>query len=143
MANLTALDILVLTLVGGSAVLGFMRGLVQEVTSLLAWILAIVAVRFFHGAATDLMAGMDPDICFSMSSDFAAAGSAADADHAAGGSAQCQHDCVCLHLNLLAPPMTVIGLPAAARQFEHLTLAMDAPVSAAWPSGQPRGPPRP
>ncbi|MBL9071892.1 MAG: CvpA family protein [Sphingopyxis sp.] len=57
MANLTALDILVLTLVGGSAVLGFMRGLVQEVTSLLAWILAIVAVRFFHGAATDLMAG--------------------------------------------------------------------------------------
>lgn len=57
MANLTALDIFVLTLVGGGAVLGFMRGLVQEVTSLLAWVLAIVAVRFFHPAVTDLLAG--------------------------------------------------------------------------------------
>ena len=44
MASLTALDIIVLTLVGGSAILGFLRGLVQEVTSLLAWVLAIAAV---------------------------------------------------------------------------------------------------
>lgn len=56
MANLTALDILVLTLVGGGAVLGFLRGLVQEVTSLLAWVLAILAVRFFHPIVTDFVA---------------------------------------------------------------------------------------
>lgn len=57
MGSLTALDIVVLTLVGGGAVLGFSRGLVQEVTTLLAWILAIAAVRFFHPLATDLLAG--------------------------------------------------------------------------------------
>ena len=55
MASLTALDIIVLTLVGGSAILGFMRGLVQEVTSLLAWVLAIAAVRFFHPFVTDFL----------------------------------------------------------------------------------------
>lgn len=57
MGSLTALDIIVLTLVGGGAVLGFMRGLVQEVTTLLAWVLAIAAVRFFHPAVTDLVSG--------------------------------------------------------------------------------------
>lgn len=49
------MDILVLALIGGSAVLGFSRGLVQEVTSLLAWVLAIAAVRFFHAMTTDLL----------------------------------------------------------------------------------------
>lgn len=57
MGSLTALDIVVLVLVGGGAVLGFSRGLVQEVTSLLAWVLAIVAVRLFHGIVTDLVSG--------------------------------------------------------------------------------------
>ena len=57
MGSLTALDIIVLTLVGGGAVLGFSRGLVQEVTLLLAWVLAIAAVRFFHPLVTDLLAG--------------------------------------------------------------------------------------
>lgn len=46
-----------LALVGGFAVLGFMRGLVQEVTTLLAWVLAIVAVRFFHPVVTDAVSG--------------------------------------------------------------------------------------
>lgn len=55
MASLTALDIVVLLLVGGGAVLGFSRGLVQEMTSLLAWVLAIVAVRLFHGTVTRLL----------------------------------------------------------------------------------------
>jgi membrane protein required for colicin V production len=55
MGSLTALDIVVLLLVGGGAVLGFARGLVQEVTSLLAWILAILAVRFFHATLTALL----------------------------------------------------------------------------------------
>lgn len=57
MGSLTALDILVLTLVGGGAVLGFSRGLVQEVTTLLAWVLAIAAVRLFHGMVTNVVAG--------------------------------------------------------------------------------------
>jgi len=57
MGSLTALDIVVLVLVGGGAVLGFSRGLVQEVMTLLAWILAIAAVRFFHPLVTDLLAG--------------------------------------------------------------------------------------
>lgn len=57
MGSLTALDIIVLALVGGFAVLGFSRGLVQEVTSLLAWLLAIAAVRFLHPAVTDLVTG--------------------------------------------------------------------------------------
>lgn len=56
MASLTALDIVVLVLVGGGAVFGFLRGLVQEVTTLLAWVLAIAAVRFFHPFVTDLVA---------------------------------------------------------------------------------------
>lgn len=56
MGSLTALDIVVLVLVLGGAVLGFARGLVQEVTSLLAWILAILAVRFFHATLTGLLA---------------------------------------------------------------------------------------
>ena len=57
MRSLTALDIIVLVLVGGGAVLGFSRGLVQEVTTLLAWILAIAAVRFFHPFVTNLLSG--------------------------------------------------------------------------------------
>lgn len=52
------MDIVVLTLVGGGAVLGFSRGLVQEVTTLLAWILAIAAVRFFHPLVTRLLTGL-------------------------------------------------------------------------------------
>lgn len=57
MGSLTALDIVVLVLVGGGAVFGFLRGLVQEVTTLLAWVLAIAAVRFFHPFVTDLVSG--------------------------------------------------------------------------------------
>ena len=49
--GLTALDILVLTLVGGGTVLGFMRGFVQEVLTLAAWVAAIVAVRLLHAPA--------------------------------------------------------------------------------------------
>ncbi len=55
MGSLTALDIVVLVLVGGGAVLGFSRGLVQEVTSLLAWLLAILAVRLLHAPLTGLL----------------------------------------------------------------------------------------
>jgi membrane protein required for colicin V production len=57
MENLTALDMTVLVLVGGGALLGFLRGLVQEVTSLIAWIAAILAVRLFHTPVTAVLAG--------------------------------------------------------------------------------------
>lgn len=45
---MTALDIIVLLLVGGGLFLGFMRGFVMEVLSLLAWVAAILALKFFH-----------------------------------------------------------------------------------------------
>lgn len=53
---MTSLDMAVMLMVGGGAILGFIRGLVQEVTSLIAWIAAIAAVRFFHAPATGLLA---------------------------------------------------------------------------------------
>jgi membrane protein required for colicin V production len=56
--NLTALDIIVLLLVGGGLVLGFMRGFVLEVLSLLAWVAAIVALKVFHEPATQML--VDP-----------------------------------------------------------------------------------
>lgn len=49
---MTALDVIVLFLLGGGAVFGFMRGFVQEALSLIAWILIIAAVRLLHGPAT-------------------------------------------------------------------------------------------
>lgn len=49
---MTALDIIVLFLLGSGAVFGFLRGFVQEALSLIAWLLIIVAIRIFHGPAT-------------------------------------------------------------------------------------------
>lgn len=45
---MTALDILVFLLVGVVGVRGFMRGFTTEALSLLAWVLAIVAVKLLH-----------------------------------------------------------------------------------------------
>ncbi len=45
---MTGFDIIVLVIVGVAAIGGFMRGFVQEVLSLLAWILAILAIRYLH-----------------------------------------------------------------------------------------------
>jgi membrane protein required for colicin V production len=50
--GLTALDIIVLLLVGGGLFFGFMRGFVCEVLSLFAWVAAVVALRYFHEPAT-------------------------------------------------------------------------------------------
>jgi membrane protein required for colicin V production len=55
MENMTSLDMAVLLMVGGGAILGFMRGLVQEVTSLIAWVAAIAAVYFLHAPVTLLL----------------------------------------------------------------------------------------
>lgn len=45
---MTGFDILVLLIVGVTAVGGFLRGFVQEVLSLAAWILAIFAIHYLH-----------------------------------------------------------------------------------------------
>ena len=55
MGSLTALDIIVLLLVGGGMVFGFMRGFVCEVLSLLAWVAAIVALKFLHAPLTAML----------------------------------------------------------------------------------------
>ena len=55
---MTALDIIVLVLVGGGCVLGARRGFVGEVLSLAAWIVAIVALRLLHTPGTDLLEPM-------------------------------------------------------------------------------------
>jgi len=57
MGALTAIDIIVLLLVGGGLVFGFLRGFVTEVLSLLAWVAAIIALKAFHGAVTKLLTG--------------------------------------------------------------------------------------
>ena len=49
---MTALDIIVLLLLGGGAIFGFLRGFVQEALSMIAWLMMIVAVRIFHAPAT-------------------------------------------------------------------------------------------
>ena len=47
-----AFDIVVLLIAAIAAVGGFMRGFVQEVLSLLAWILAVLAIHYLHPALT-------------------------------------------------------------------------------------------
>ncbi|HWH22717.1 MAG TPA: CvpA family protein [Allosphingosinicella sp.] len=53
--GLTSLDIIVLLLVGGGLVLGFMRGFVGEVLALLAWVAAVVALKLFHEPAKEAL----------------------------------------------------------------------------------------
>ena len=55
--GLTMLDIVVLLLVGAGLVFGFLRGFVAEVLSLLAWVLAIVALRYLYEPVKGLLAG--------------------------------------------------------------------------------------
>ncbi len=52
---MTALDIVVLFLLGAGAVFGFMRGFVQEALSLVSWVLVIAAVRLLHGPVTGFL----------------------------------------------------------------------------------------
>ena len=54
---MTGLDIFVLILMGGAAVLGFLRGFVQEALSLIAWILVVIGVRTLHTPITDRLIG--------------------------------------------------------------------------------------
>lgn len=57
MHALTALDIIVILLVGGGAVLGGFRGFVTEVLSLFAWIAVVLALRIGHGPVSALLEG--------------------------------------------------------------------------------------
>ena len=52
---MTGFDIIVLLVVAAAAIGGFMRGFVQEVLSLAAWILAIFAIRYLHTDLTELL----------------------------------------------------------------------------------------
>ena len=46
---MSALDVFVILLLGGGAMIGFVRGFVHEVLSLLAWVAAIAMLKLFHG----------------------------------------------------------------------------------------------
>jgi membrane protein required for colicin V production len=54
---MTALDIFVLLVVGGAALVGFVRGFVHEVLALVAWIVAIVALKLFHEPLAERLVG--------------------------------------------------------------------------------------
>ncbi len=54
---MTGFDFIVLGIVAIAAVGGFMRGFVQEVASLAAWIFAALALRFIHTPLTIALAG--------------------------------------------------------------------------------------
>ena len=54
--HFTALDILVIIAVVGSGILGFMRGFVTEVLSLVAWVGIVIALKLFHAPLTGLLA---------------------------------------------------------------------------------------
>ncbi len=56
--GLTALDIVVLLLVGGGAVLGLSRGFVTEVLSLMVWIFIVFALKFLHAPVTTMLTGI-------------------------------------------------------------------------------------
>lgn len=56
--GLSALDILVLIAVLGSAALGFMRGFVTEMLSLFAWVAVVFAVKLFHTPVASALSGL-------------------------------------------------------------------------------------
>ena len=56
---MTGFDIAVLLIVGLGAITGFMRGFVQEVVALFAWVFALFAIRFLH---TPLASFFEPEI---------------------------------------------------------------------------------
>ena len=58
---MSALDIFVILLLGGGALIGFVRGFVHETLSLLAWIVAIAMLKLFHGQLTEGLAGSGTD----------------------------------------------------------------------------------
>jgi membrane protein required for colicin V production len=53
---MTALDVFVFLLLIGGAAIGFVRGFVHEVISMLAWVVAIAMLKLFH---TQLWSGLE------------------------------------------------------------------------------------
>lgn len=56
---MTGFDIAVLLIVGIAAATGFIRGFVQEVLALLAWVFALFAIRYLH---TPLSSALAPTV---------------------------------------------------------------------------------
>lgn len=56
--GLSGLDIVVLLGVGAAAVLGWVRGFVTEILSLMAWVLVVIALKVIHGPATAMLTGI-------------------------------------------------------------------------------------
>lgn len=56
---MTGFDIAVLLMVAMGAITGFLRGFVQEILALAAWVFAVFAIRFLH---TPLSAALEPTI---------------------------------------------------------------------------------
>ena len=56
--GLSALDILVLIAILGSAGLGLMRGFITEVLSLFAWVAVVFAIKLFHTPMASALSGM-------------------------------------------------------------------------------------
>ncbi len=54
-AVMTGFDIAVLILVGLGAITGFMRGFIQEVLALAAWVIALFAIHNFHTPLTGVV----------------------------------------------------------------------------------------
>ena len=54
---MTALDIFVVLLLVGAALIGFVRGFAHEVLALFAWIVAIAALKLFHSPLQQSLAG--------------------------------------------------------------------------------------
>jgi membrane protein required for colicin V production len=52
---MTGFDIAVLLLIGLGAITGFMRGFVQEILSLAAWVFALFAIHMLHSPLTDFL----------------------------------------------------------------------------------------
>ena len=55
---MTSLDIFVLLALGGGALVGFVRGFVQETLVLGAWLAGVVALVLFHGQVSGLLSGV-------------------------------------------------------------------------------------
>ncbi|WP_344707191.1 CvpA family protein [Sphingomonas swuensis] len=55
---MTALDIFVLLLLGGGALVGFVRGFVQEALVLAAWLAGVAALVLFHGSVSAELGGV-------------------------------------------------------------------------------------
>ena len=54
---MTALDIFVILLLGGGAMVGFVRGFVHEALTLLAWVAAIACLKLFHADVAQAVSG--------------------------------------------------------------------------------------